>query len=70
MPPQIQERIFAPFFTTKEVGKGTGLGLSICSELIKDFGGNITVESTMDVGTTFKIQFPSLERDTRHEPVH
>jgi len=60
MPPHIQERIFAPFFTTKEVGKGTGLGLSICSNLIKDFGGTIGVESTLDVGTTFRVRFPSL----------
>jgi len=64
MPPHIQERIFAPFFTTKEVGKGTGLGLSICSNLIKDFGGTIGVESTLDVGTTFRVAFPSL-KETR-----
>lgn len=63
MPPQIQERIFAPFFTTKEVGKGTGLGLSICHNLVKDFKGDIGVESTLDIGTTFKISFPILKEN-------
>ena len=59
MPPQIQEKIFAPFFTTKKMGKGTGLGLSISCNLIKAFEGSISVESTLDVGTCFRIVFPA-----------
>ncbi len=59
MPKAIKERVFEPFFTTKEVGKGTGLGLSITYNLVKDFHGEIEVESTPDTGTTFKLSFPA-----------
>ena len=52
------ERIFDPFFTTKPVGKGTGLGLSICYGIIKKIGGDITVRSVLNMGTTFRIQIP------------
>jgi PAS domain S-box-containing protein len=58
IPTDILEKIFEPFFTTKEVGKGTGLGLSITYNLIRDFEGEIEVESTSDKGTTFRITFP------------
>jgi len=51
-------RIFDPFFTTKPVGKGTGLGLSICYGIIKKMGGEIDVNSVVDMGTTFRIQLP------------
>jgi two-component system NtrC family sensor kinase len=52
------DRIFDPFFTTKPVGKGTGLGLSICYGIIKKMGGEIDVQSVVDVGTTFNIRVP------------
>jgi C4-dicarboxylate-specific signal transduction histidine kinase len=58
MPEEIRKKIFDPFFTTKEPGKGTGLGLSISYNLVKDFKGDIRVESTPGVGTTFTITFP------------
>lgn len=53
--PEVQARIFNPFFTTKPVGQGTGLGLSICREIIERFGGVIKVESQMGVGTAFQV---------------
>lgn len=52
------ERIFDPFFTTKPVGKGTGLGLSICYGIIRRMKGDISVSSTVDVGTRFDIRLP------------
>ena len=51
-------RIFDPFFTTKPVGSGTGLGLSICYGIIHKMGGDISVKSAVDVGTTFEIRIP------------
>ncbi len=61
MPEGIRNKIFEPFFTTKEAQKGTGLGLSITYNLVKDFKGDIDVESTPDVGTTFTIRFPAYQ---------
>ena len=50
-----RDRIFTPFFTTKEKGQGTGLGLSICKQIIEDHGGQIAVSSVPGEGTTFSI---------------
>ncbi len=51
-------KIFDPFYTTKEVGQGTGLGLSISYGIVKSHGGDITVVSTPGQGATFEILFP------------
>ena len=58
MAPSTQENIFAPFFTTKEVGKGTGLGLSIVYGIIQEHKGQITCESVKGKGVTFTIELP------------
>ena len=51
-------RIFDPFFTTKQSDKGTGLGLSVCLAIARQHGGDIQVESTPGVGTTFHVHLP------------
>ena len=58
IPPAVKEKIFEPFYTTKEVGKGTGLGLSISYGIINDFGGSITVRDNKPQGSCFVITLP------------
>jgi len=52
--------IFHPFFTTKAVGVGTGLGLYISYEIVKKHNGEITVESSADQGTLFRVELPVI----------
>ncbi len=58
MDSQTMERIYEPFFTTKEQGEGTGMGLSTVHGIVEDHGGSIDVESAPGEGTTFRILFP------------
>jgi hypothetical protein len=59
IPPDVREKIFQPFFTTKEIGKGTGLGLATVQSLVKGHGGFVSVESDIDKGSTFRIYLPA-----------
>ncbi len=58
MAPEIQQRIFEPFYTTKPVGQGTGLGLSITWDIVKRHGGSLEVQSSPGQGTRFRITLP------------
>jgi two-component system sensor histidine kinase EvgS len=58
IPEKIKDLLFDPFFTTKDPGKGTGLGLGLVYELVKKISGDISIESTPGIGSTFKVSLP------------
>jgi len=62
--PEIKDKIFEPYFTTKEKGKGTGLGLSMVYGIIKDHHGDIQVYSEQGNGTIFSVYIPLLKKIT------
>ena len=69
IPEENLDKLFSPFFTTKQVGKGTGLGLAVTHGIVKMHRGQITVESNADpaagpTGTTFSISLPRYEAET------
>jgi len=62
IPPEIRNKIFDPYFTTKRQGKGTGMGLSIVHSAVRDCNGYISCQSEMGQGTTFNVYFPVIKR--------
>jgi len=60
VPPEDREKIFEPFYTTKEPGRGTGLGLAIVARAVDDMGGVVWVDTAREGGAAFKMFFPAL----------
>jgi two-component system cell cycle sensor histidine kinase/response regulator CckA len=70
MDQQTLERIFEPFYTTKQANQGTGLGLSMVYGIVKNHNGVIACTSTIGAGTTFKIYFPAIAVPIDAQPVN
>lgn len=63
IPPEVAEKIFDPFFSTKQTGEGTGLGLSVSYGIVKDHGGDIGVKSEPGQGARFTVRLPVSSRE-------
>ena len=68
MPPEIKNRIFEPFYTTKGPGQGTGMGLAVLHGIVKSHGGAIQVDSEPGSGTTFHVFLPALLHQVKDMP--
>ncbi|MEJ2220802.1 MAG: PAS domain S-box protein [Desulfobacterales bacterium] len=60
--PEARQKIFNPYFTTKEKGKGTGLGLAVVQGIVKSNNGAVTVESEVGKGAAFHVYLPTIKR--------
>ena len=67
IPGHLKDRIFDPYFTTKDKGVGTGLGLAVVQGIVQNHGGAITVESSLAKGTTFDIYLPRTTIEVKSE---
>jgi CheY-like chemotaxis protein len=69
VPPDVANRVFEPFFTTRSVGEGAGLGLAICHRIVQDFGGTIALRARPERGTIAEVRFPAARTELKPTPV-
>ena len=68
--PEIKDRIFDPYFTTKDVGEGSGLGLAIVNGIVRKYGGAVTVDSVLGKGSSFNVYLPVTDAREEPEDIH
>jgi PAS domain S-box-containing protein len=68
IPPNVMERMFEPFFSTKDVGRGSGMGLSLAHGIVHDHGGHILVDSLPNERTKFQVLLPAPEAGAATQP--
>jgi len=68
IPPEVLERIFEPFYSTKPVGKGSGMGLAVVHGIVHEHGGHVIVDTCAGQGTAFRILLPPTERTVVPSP--
>ena len=69
IPPELLPRIFEPGFTTRHAAGGSGLGLAIVQDIVRQFGGFVTADSTPDLGTTISVHLPLAPKPMGQEGV-
>ncbi|MHB8110399.1 MAG: hybrid sensor histidine kinase/response regulator [Syntrophorhabdaceae bacterium] len=69
MGPEVIERAFEPFFTTRELGAGTGMGLAVVYGIVTDLKGTITVESEPGIGSAFRVFLPKVKAEVKEEDI-
>jgi PAS domain S-box-containing protein len=69
IPPETLERMFEPFYSTKEVGKGSGMGLSVVHGIVHEYGGHVLVQSAPGQGALFRVLFPPLSSEATADSV-
>ncbi len=69
MPPEVQAKLFQPFFTTKARGRGTGLGLAASRAIARESGGELSFETELGRGTVFHLDLPEISSPLEAEPV-